>query len=143
MLGLTRYRYCVRMVYLRGRLLRIKTGASVLHDHHTADEVHRMCTGYAVQVLSRFVIPHHLLTTNSFTPNGLIISVCNTGQNYKNLDVEDLSLKKVKAAGRSDGLFTFDQSKRDSTVLDAFIEVSHPHSRQNNKTADISHRNST
>jgi hypothetical protein len=80
--------------------------------------------GYAVQTLSRFVVPYELLKTGSLAEGGVILSACNPGQSLDSLDVDDLSLKAIKNTGRYTLPFLFDQSKRDSTVIDAVNLVS-------------------
>jgi hypothetical protein len=52
-----------------------------------------------------------------------IVSVANTGQTLKELDIDDLSLKKVAEKGKKGASMTMHQSARDSCVLDGFIEV--------------------
>ena len=82
--------------------------------------------GYAVQSLSRFVVTHHLITSNLLKDHGTVVFVANSGQTLQDLSVEDLSLKQRYAAGRGKIGFFMDQSLRDSSVLDSITIVSTP-----------------
>lgn len=76
---------------------------------------------FVVQTVSRFAVAY-LLTTHGFlAPNASCLSVANVGQSLDDLDVDDLSLRAAFESGKryKVGLF-MDQSKRDSSVLDAF-----------------------
>jgi len=78
---------------------------------------------FAIQTLSRFALTYLLTTHNTLAPNAVVMSICNTGQNLDGLDVKDLSLKGKRYQGKYKASLALDQSKRDSTVLDAFFEV--------------------
>lgn len=85
----------------------------------------RLEQAFVVQTVSRFAVAY-LLTTHGFlAPNASCLSVANVGQSLDDLDVDDLSLRAAFESGKryKVGLF-MDQSKRDSSVLDAFHAVS-------------------
>jgi hypothetical protein len=64
-----------------------------------------------------------MVTNDCLIPGATILVVANTGQTLDDLKVDDLSLTAKKAAGRGKTMLFMDQSKRDSCVLDSFIEV--------------------
>lgn len=79
----------------------------------------RDCTGFAVQVISRFVISHILETAGAMAPGGVIISVGNPGWSKDDLSTSDLSLvEEEKAAWTRMNVFAA-QMLRDSSVMDA------------------------
>ncbi|OCF40730.1 hypothetical protein I317_05425 [Kwoniella heveanensis CBS 569] len=80
--------------------------------------------GFSIQALSRFAMFYHLEALQTFSKNATIMSICNPGQDYPGLDLDDLSLEKVGEAGRWQALLLMDQSKRDSTVIDSVIKES-------------------
>ena len=80
---------------------------------------------FAVQAVSRFALSYLLTTRNALAPGGILMTIANPGLSLNDLKVDDLSLKARRDAGRSKPMMAFDQSKRDSTVLDSFIEVCH------------------
>ena len=81
--------------------------------------------GFAVQVLSRFFIPRYLSNVSALAPTAKVICVANAGVSLDDLDVEDLCLESRKAQYGRTRLF-FQQSFRDSSVLDSFVQASNP-----------------
>jgi hypothetical protein len=81
-----------------------------------------------VQAVSRFALAHLLTTRGALARGARVVSVANAGRDLPALSIDDLSLKK-RAKGRwAAGLF-FDQSFRDSCVLDAAhleLQARHP-----------------
>lgn len=79
----------------------------------------RDCTGFAVQVISRFVISHLLVSANAMAPDGVIISVGNPGWTMDDLSANDFSLALwEKTAWTRMSVFAA-QMLRDSSVMDA------------------------
>ncbi len=76
---------------------------------------------FAVQALSRFLIPHHLIQQRALAPGAVVLSVANVGQTLAGLSVDDLSLTAMVPACRTSIGAWGAQSARDSCVLDAFI----------------------
>jgi hypothetical protein len=82
-----------------------------------------------VQAVSRFALAHLLTTRGALAPGARVVSVANAGRDLPALRVVDLSLQAHAKRGRwAAGLF-FDQSFRDSCVLDAAhleLQARHP-----------------
>lgn len=76
---------------------------------------------FAVQALSRFVVPQALIAAGALAPGAVVLSVANVGQTLAGLSVDDLSLKEMVPACRTNLGAFLAQSARDSCVLDAFI----------------------
>ncbi|WVF65944.1 hypothetical protein IAT40_000682 [Kwoniella sp. CBS 6097] len=102
-------------------LIQCQNGPPTGELHLTSDGLEQ---SFAVQAVSRFAIFHNLEALGAFAKNATIMSICNPGQNMANLDIDDLSLKKIVERGRYRALFLLDQSKRDSTVIDSVIKES-------------------
>ncbi|KAJ7714794.1 hypothetical protein B0H16DRAFT_513855 [Mycena metata] len=79
-------------------------------------------TGFAIQALSRVALSYLLTKQGGLAPNAILMSIANQGNSLDDLSVDDLSLKVRAAAGESQTALFMNQSKRDSTVLDSFIE---------------------
>ncbi|KAJ7660571.1 hypothetical protein B0H17DRAFT_1095066 [Mycena rosella] len=79
-------------------------------------------SGFALQAISRFALMYLLTTRGALAPNAAVMSVCNQGQSLDDLSVDDLSLEGQFTAGLSKTTFFMNQSKRDSSVIDAFYE---------------------
>lgn len=60
-------------------------------------------------------------TSSTLNPGASVVSVANPGKNLEDLQVDDLSLQKLKSSKLS---AFFKQSARDSCVLDSFHFVS-------------------
>ncbi|EGG04177.1 uncharacterized protein MELLADRAFT_89607 [Melampsora larici-populina 98AG31] len=74
---------------------------------------------FAVQVLSRFGLQNGLIEKNLLRSDSTIVSILSPGSTYSNLDLNDLSLKKVYQSGVWRASFLIQQGKRDSMVTDA------------------------
>ncbi|KAJ7168964.1 hypothetical protein C8R46DRAFT_1350424 [Mycena filopes] len=79
-------------------------------------------TSFAIQALSRVTLSYLIMKQGGLAPNATFMSIANQGQSLDDLSVDDLSLKAREAAGESKTSLFMNQSKRDSTVLDSFIE---------------------
>ncbi|KAJ7455872.1 hypothetical protein FB451DRAFT_1515683 [Mycena latifolia] len=79
-------------------------------------------TAFAIQAVSRFALTYLLTARGSLAPNAIVISIANTSQSLDDLSADDLPLKAKHAAGRRKAGLFLDQSKRDSSVMDSFIE---------------------
>jgi hypothetical protein len=55
--------------------------------------------------------------------NSTVVSILSPGSNYSELDLEDLSLKKLHATHPWRPKMLINQGKRDSTLTDAFTLV--------------------
>jgi hypothetical protein len=91
-----------------------------------------MDPAFAIQVVSRFVIPHRLIEAGHLAPGAKVMSIANTGQTLDDLSLDDLSLHGERYRKMWHARLFAQQSARDSCVLDAFHEVgrnaSHPYS---------------
>lgn len=76
--------------------------------------------GFAIQVVSRFALAYLLTSRGVLAPSASVLSVANVGNSLDDLQVDDLNLTKKLGAGRWKLPLLIDQSKRDSSVLDAF-----------------------
>ena len=81
--------------------------------------------GFAVQVLSRFFIPRYLCSVSALSPTAKILCLANAGVSLDDLDVDDMCLFKREGQYGRTRLF-FQQSFRDSSVLDSFVLVRYP-----------------
>ncbi|KAJ7500035.1 hypothetical protein FB451DRAFT_1207291 [Mycena latifolia] len=79
-------------------------------------------TAFAIQAISRFAIAYLLTTRGTLAPDAAVMSIANQGQTLDTLSVDDLSLTHMIASGASETTIFMNQSKRDSSVLDAFHE---------------------
>ncbi|WWC91431.1 uncharacterized protein L201_006377 [Kwoniella dendrophila CBS 6074] len=75
-------------------------------------------TEFTIQVISRFLLAYLFIKEQLLRSEAGVMFIGNPGLNY-DLDVEDLSLKKVAEGGRYKPLIALDQTSRDSTVLDS------------------------
>lgn len=73
---------------------------------------------FAVQVLSRFGLQSGLIEKNLLRSNSTIVSILSPGSTYSDLDLNDLSLKKVYGSGIWRTSFLLLQGKRDSMITD-------------------------
>lgn len=80
-------------------------------------------TVFAIQAISRFAVAYLLTERGALAPGAAVLSVADQGQSFDDLSVDDLSLARHLATGISPTTMFRDQSKRDSSVLDAFHEV--------------------
>ena len=78
--------------------------------------------GFAVQALSRFHLAYHLIQSSCLAIGARVICLANPGVSLDSLDVDDLSLKN-RTNLWSAQLFV-QQSMRDSSVIDSFLQVS-------------------
>lgn len=78
-------------------------------------------TPFAVQVLSRFLVSTTLASRRALSPGAIVLSICNTGQNYDALSIDDLNLHRDVGAAWTKFGAVMAQSARDSTVLDAYM----------------------
>ncbi|GMK57163.1 hypothetical protein CspeluHIS016_0310030 [Cutaneotrichosporon spelunceum] len=76
-------------------------------------------SSFAVQALSRFLLPQALISAGALPPDAVVISVANVGKTLAGLSVDDLSLKSMSARTNLGAWMA--QSARDSCVLDGFI----------------------
>ncbi|KAJ7777623.1 hypothetical protein DFH07DRAFT_12625 [Mycena maculata] len=77
---------------------------------------------FAIQCISRFALAYLLTTRGALAPGAAVLSIADQGQSFDALSVDDLSLARHLATGISPTTMFLDQSKRDSSVLDAFHE---------------------
>lgn len=91
-------------------------------SHHTSDcyTSFSIEKGFAIQVVSRFALAYLLTSRGVLAPSASVLSVANVGNSLDDLQVDDLNLTKKLGAGRWKLPLLIDQSKRDSSVLDAF-----------------------
>ena len=76
---------------------------------------------FTVQVITRFYVAYKLITTGSLRDGATIVSLCSTGRDMPDLDVEDLSLLNRKPYPS-----WWTQSQRNTTVLDSLFLVIPP-----------------
>ncbi|BEJ17077.1 hypothetical protein CspHIS471_0604780 [Cutaneotrichosporon sp. HIS471] len=76
-------------------------------------------SSFAVQALSRFILPQALISAGALGADTVVINVANVGQTLAGLSVDDLSLKSMPARTNIGAWAA--QSARDSSVRDAFI----------------------
>ncbi|KAF7365552.1 hypothetical protein MVEN_00428500 [Mycena venus] len=89
-------------------------------------------TAFAIQCISRFTIAYLLTKRGAFASGASVMSIAAQGQSLDGLSVDDLSLARRLATGLSSTTMFLEQSKRDSSVLDAFHEelnIRHPQYR--------------
>ncbi|KAJ6577213.1 hypothetical protein B0H19DRAFT_550016 [Mycena capillaripes] len=79
-------------------------------------------TSFAIQAISRFALAYLLSKRGALAPGAAVMSIADQGQSLDDLSIDDLSLARRLAAGISQTTMFLDQSKRDSSVLDAFHE---------------------
>ncbi|KAI5474291.1 hypothetical protein MNV49_003655 [Pseudohyphozyma bogoriensis] len=77
---------------------------------------------FAVQCLSRIAVSYLLTKKGTLASNATVMMICNTGQSFDAFSVDDIDLAGPRQAGQGNLMHFLDQSKRDSTVLDAFNE---------------------
>ncbi|KAI5475973.1 hypothetical protein MNV49_000532 [Pseudohyphozyma bogoriensis] len=82
---------------------------------------------FAIQCISRFAITYLLTKRGGLAPGAIALPICNVGQSLDHLSVDDLSLVGQRKAGQGNLRHVLDQSKRDSSVLDAFTEELNVH----------------
>lgn len=82
-----------------------------------------MDPAFAIQAVSRFVIPHRLIGRGHLAPGAKVMSIANTGQTLNDLSLDDLSLHGERYQKMWHARLFSQQSARDSCVLDAFHEV--------------------
>lgn len=87
----------------------------------TVDSSDGIERNYAIQVISRFIIAHDLTVKGYLSPGAKIISVANPGQSLDSLKLEDLELKGEEYKNGWKMVMFLNQSKRDSSVLDAAL----------------------
>lgn len=87
-------------------------------------ESRSMDPAFAIQAVSRFVIPHRLIESGHLAPGAKVMSIANTGQTLSDLSLDDLSLHGERYQKMWHARLFGQQSARDSCVLDAFHEVS-------------------
>lgn len=73
-----------------------------------------------VHCLSRFGLSYLLAEGKTLNDNSTVVSILSPGSNYSELDLEDLSLKKLHATHPWRPKMLINQGKRDSTLTDAF-----------------------
>ncbi|KAJ7183514.1 hypothetical protein C8R46DRAFT_1067183 [Mycena filopes] len=79
-------------------------------------------TPFAIQAISRFALAYLLTKRGALAPGAAVMSIAATGESLDDLSVEDLSLSGTLSTGISKTALFLRQSKRDSSVLDAFHE---------------------
>lgn len=75
---------------------------------------------FVVQSLSRFGLAYFLAEGKAFKQDSAVVSVAAPGSDYPDLDLEDLSLKKLHSTKLWRPKMLISQGKRDSVVIDAF-----------------------
>lgn len=73
-----------------------------------------------VHCFSRFGLSYLLAEGKTLNDNSTVVSILSPGLNYSELDLEDLSLKKLHATRPWRPKMLINQGKRDSTLTDAF-----------------------
>ncbi|EFP91078.2 uncharacterized protein PGTG_16940 [Puccinia graminis f. sp. tritici CRL 75-36-700-3] len=74
----------------------------------------------AVHCLSRFGLSYLLAESKTLKNDSAVVSILSPGSSYSELDLEDLSLKKLHATHPWRPTMLISQGKRDSTLTDAF-----------------------
>lgn len=78
------------------------------------------------QCVGRFGLSYLLASRGAINDGGAAVSVASPGVQTKELDLDDLDLRKKHEAGRNRLLYLVDQGSRDSTVVDGFTEACPP-----------------
>ncbi|POW17932.1 hypothetical protein PSTT_00134 [Puccinia striiformis] len=84
-----------------------------------------------VHCLSRFGLSYLLAEAKTLKKESTVVSILSPGSSYSDIDLEDLSLKKLHETDPWRATMLMSQGKRDSTLTDAFTLVGrHEHTAQ-------------